>query len=98
MPRERCRPARLRLPTGRSERDYVVEGDSLSAGVVVADAGIGDVGNGEAKARLIGEAPGELELRADLEGAAEVEAAAGVVGPDADAGRDDHPAPEREKR
>src|SRR5919106_2463195 len=84
------------LPIVEGKRDRVVERGDLGADIVVADAGIRDVREGDAQAPLVGEPPGDLELGADLEHTAEVEPAAAPEGADPDAWRDDHPLAEGE--
>ena len=54
------------------EGKRIVEGQDLRARVVLADRGVGDVADGEAEAGRIVEAPGELELGAELEHRAQV--------------------------
>jgi len=59
----------------------------FGARVLVADAGVRDVAEGDAEARAVGEAVGEVDLRAELDDAAQVLAVAAAVGADGEAGR-----------
>ena len=60
----------------------VGEDEGIYAGIVVVDAGVGDVADGDAEARAVVEAVGDFEGRAELEDMAEVLAVAFGVAPD----------------
>src|SRR5690349_19864463 len=68
------RPGGFSTLPGAAERVGIDEEQRFDAGIDPGDAGIGDVDEGDAEARLAGEAVGELDAGLELDRIAEVEA------------------------
>src|SRR6185437_3809710 len=67
---------RAALALGAAERVGIDQQQRFDAGIELGDAGIGDVVEGDAEARLAGEAIGEFDAGLELDRVAEVEASA----------------------